>query len=88
MEMLNLLLKKYGPTMDMSDLGECLKQSPRTLINKISAGSMPIATWVEGRQRLAMTRDVATYLDTRACLARARERGECNALAYANRRAG
>lgn len=63
------LLEKYGPRLNVEQLGEVLGYAAGTIYNQISAGKFPVPTYTEGKMRLADYRDVATYLDE--CRARA-----------------
>jgi hypothetical protein len=70
---LDLLINKYGITLSLEQLGEVLKNTPKTLDNKIRLGTMPIPTFREGGRRLAFAKDVAIYLDRRYVDTRRRE---------------
>lgn len=65
------LLEKYGPRLNLEQLGEVLDLSVNTIYNQMSAGTFPVPTYKEG-QRYADYRDVATYLDE--CRDRAKTR--------------
>lgn len=64
------LLEKYGPRLNVEHLAEVLGMAKGTIYNQISAQSFPVLTYVDGKQRWADYRDVATYLD--ACRDRAK----------------
>ncbi len=64
-----LLFDRYGPRLDMAQLAEVMRVEERTLYNQISAGTCPIKTYREGRNRFADVRDVADYLDQARALA-------------------
>lgn len=64
------LLEKYGPRLDMEQLGEVLGRDQKTILNQISANCFGVPTYVDGRRRWADVRDVAEYFD--ACRTRAR----------------
>ncbi len=64
-----LLFDRYGPRLDMTQLAEVMRVEERTLYNQISAGTCPIKTYREGRNRFADVRDVADYLDQARALA-------------------
>ncbi len=62
---LDYLLKTYGPTLDMKQLAELLHISKKTIENRVSGGVFPIATYNEGRTRVASVESVAGYLQRR-----------------------
>jgi hypothetical protein len=64
---LDLLINKYGITLSLEQLGEVLKNTPKTLDNKIRLGTLPVPTFREGGRRLAFAQDVAEYLERRRC---------------------
>ena len=64
-----LLFDKYGPRLTAAQLAEFLHISVATLYNQASAGTCPVKTYVEGKQRFADVRDVAAYLDQVRALA-------------------
>jgi hypothetical protein len=64
-----LLFDRYGPRLDTVQLAEVMRVEERTLYNQISAGTCPIKTYREGRNRFADVRDVADYLDQARALA-------------------
>lgn len=63
------LLEKYGPRLDLEQLGQVLSRAKNTMYNQVSKGTLEVPTYLEGGKRFADYRDVATYLD--ACRARA-----------------
>jgi hypothetical protein len=64
-----LLFDRYGPRLDTAQLAEVMRVEERTLYTQISAGTCPIKTYREGRNRFADVRDVADYLDQARALA-------------------
>ncbi len=66
---LQLLFDKYGPTLTVVNLAECLHKKEGTVYNEIGSGKLPIATWREGGKRLCHTADVAKYIEMRADVA-------------------
>lgn len=62
---LDYLLSTYGPTLDMEQLAGLLHTSKKTIENRVSAGLFPIATYKEGRARVASAESIATYLQRR-----------------------
>jgi hypothetical protein len=63
------LLEKYGPRLNVEQLGQVLGLAAGTIYNQIGKGSFAIPTYVDGKARFADYRDVADYLDQ--CRARA-----------------
>jgi len=57
------LLDKYGPRLDMEQLASVLVLDAGTLLNQVSAGTLQVKTYRDGRKRFADYRDVAEYLD-------------------------
>ncbi len=57
------LLEKYGPRLNVEQLGEVLGLDPRTIHNQISAQTFAIPTYVDGKRRYADVRDVAGHFD-------------------------
>jgi predicted DNA-binding transcriptional regulator AlpA len=64
------LLEKHGPRLTMDQLAVELGVARNTVYNQVSAGTFPVATYVDGGKRWADARDVAAYFD--ACRARAK----------------
>lgn len=64
------LLEKYGPRLNVEQLSEVLGLAAGSIYNQVSAGRFPVPTYVDGKQRWADYRDVASYLDS--CRDRAR----------------
>jgi len=66
-EMIDIIVDKYGPRLNTSDLALALRKSPEYIRNWISAGTFPIKTYKESETqsapRYADARDVAEYLD-------------------------
>lgn len=67
--MVVLMIEKYGPRMNMTQLAAMMEIAETTLYNQISAGTCPIPTYREGKARFADVRDVAKYLDDARALA-------------------
>lgn len=65
MSLLNhaFLFERYGPRLTMEQLADLMGLEMQTLYNQISAGTCPVPTYREGKQRFADVRDVAEYLD-------------------------
>jgi len=57
------LLDRYGARITMKELAEVLKVSPRTVTNKLSAGSLGIPTYYDSG-RFVKAEDLAIYLDS------------------------
>lgn len=57
------LLDKYGPRLDMEQLGEVLGRDQKTILNQISANCFSVPTYIDGRKRWADFRDVAEHLE-------------------------
>ena len=65
------MTEKYGRArLTMDELAAELGWARNTVYNQVSAGTFPVATYVDGGRRWADVRDVASYLD--ACRARAK----------------
>lgn len=64
-----MIAERYGLRLDMDQLAEVLRVEKKTLYNQISAGSCPIKTYTEGRNRWADHRDVAEHFDAMRALA-------------------
>ncbi len=60
-----LLLEKYGPTLDMEQLGEVLHIEKDTVENRRMAGKLGIPTFKLAGPRLVYVEDVAKYLEDR-----------------------
>lgn len=58
-------IERHGIRADLDALAGILDTTPATIRRKISDGSFPIPTYVDGGRRWADTRDVAAYLDQR-----------------------
>lgn len=58
-----LLLDSYGPRLNIEQLATVLGISKGAVYNQISAGSFPIATYVDGGKRWADSRDVADHFE-------------------------
>lgn len=59
------MLDKYGPTMTLDQLSECIHIEPSTMLNQIGAGRFQFHSWKEGRQRLVATEEVAQYIESK-----------------------
>ena len=57
------LMKTYGPTLNMEQLARLLHTSKKTIENRVSGGLFPIATYREGRTRVASAESIAAYLE-------------------------
>lgn len=64
-----LVAEQYGIRLDIETLGKAVGMKPGSIHNAISAGSFPIATYVDVGKRWADYRDVAAHID--ACRERA-----------------
>lgn len=58
-----LIAEKYGLRLDMTQLATVLNVEKGTLYNKVSAGTCPVPTYVDGGKRFADYRDVAKHFD-------------------------
>lgn len=58
------LAEKYGLRLDVKQLGEVLGISPGTVLNRISANTFRIPTYIDNGKRYADYRDVANHFDT------------------------
>lgn len=58
-----LMLERYGPRLDISQLAAVLSVEKKTLYNKISTGTCPVKTYLDCGQRWADARDVAEHFD-------------------------
>ena len=68
------LFEKYGVRLSVAELAAELKLGKGTVRNRLSSGSLPIRTYLDGGLRFADFRDVAAYLDD--CRSRASAQGE------------
>ncbi len=59
------LFERYGCRMDLDALARELGWSKGTIYNMLSAGTFPVKTYLDGKQRFADFQDVAAYLDTK-----------------------
>lgn len=57
------IAEKYGLRLDMQQLAAVLNIEKATLYNKVSAGTCPVPTYVDGGKRFADYRDVAKHFD-------------------------
>lgn len=58
-----IVAEKYGLRLSMEQLAEVLAVEKTTLYNKVSAGTCPVPTYVDGNKRWADHRDVAKHFD-------------------------
>jgi DNA-directed RNA polymerase specialized sigma24 family protein len=63
------LLEKYGLRLGVPQLAEVLGIKEQTVHHRISQGTLGIHTYVDGKQRWADVRDVATYFDDKRAAA-------------------
>lgn len=60
------LLRRYGPTLTITEVAQALNRSRQTVYNRISRGTFPIRSTEDGaRGRRFDYRDVARYLEQR-----------------------
>jgi predicted DNA-binding transcriptional regulator AlpA len=57
------IIERYGLRLNMAQLADLLGVKRRTILNRISAGTFPIPTYLDGAMRYADHRDVAEHLD-------------------------
>lgn len=55
--------EKYGLRLDVSQLAQVLGISPGTVLNRISANTFGIPTYIDNGKRYADYRDVAAHFD-------------------------
>lgn len=58
-----IVAERYGPRLTVEQLAGVLGISKGAVHNQISAGTFPIATYLDGGKRWADFRDVAEHLD-------------------------
>lgn len=58
-----LVFDKYGPRLNVEQLAEVLGLSKGAIYNQISAGTIPVKTYLDAGKRWADFRDVAEYFD-------------------------
>lgn len=58
-----MVAEMYGLRLDIGQLAEVLDIEKTTLYNKISAGTCPVLTYIDGGKRYADHRDVAEHFD-------------------------
>lgn len=68
--MVAMIVEKYGPRLNVEQLGEIFDLEPNEIYRQVSRGTFPVVTYVDGSKRFADCRDVAAYLD--ACREAAR----------------
>ncbi len=57
------IIERYGLRLNMGQLADLLGVKRGTILNRISAGTFPIPTYLDGAMRYADHRDVAEHLD-------------------------
>jgi predicted DNA-binding transcriptional regulator AlpA len=57
------VFEHYGPRLDMDQLATVLCIAKSTLYNQISAGTLPVKTYLVGKNRFADYVHVAEHLD-------------------------
>ncbi len=57
------LLDRYGLRLSMDQLAEVIGLEKQTVMNRVSKGTLGIATYLDGKHRWADVRDVAAYFD-------------------------
>jgi len=63
------LLDRYGLRLSMDQLAEVMGLEKQTIMNRVSKGTLGIATYVDGKHRWADVRDVAAYFDEKRAAA-------------------
>lgn len=58
-----IVAERYGLRLDMAQLAAVLDIEKTTLYNKVSNGTCPVKTYVDGGKRYADHRDVAAHFD-------------------------
>lgn len=58
-----IVAEKYGARLGMDQLAEVLRISKGTLYNQVSAGTLPVKTYLDGGKRYADFVHVAEHLD-------------------------
>jgi hypothetical protein len=58
-----MIVERYGVTLNTDQLAELLHMGKKSVTNSISADRFPITTFKAGKYRLAHASDVASYLD-------------------------
>jgi predicted DNA-binding transcriptional regulator AlpA len=58
-----MIFERYGPRLGMEELASVLGVSKATIYNQVSAGALPVKTYLDGGRRFADYRDVASHLD-------------------------
>lgn len=58
-----LIAERYGPRLGVAQLAEVLGVSKGSVYNQISAGTLPVHTYVDQGKRWADYRDVAEHLE-------------------------
>lgn len=64
------IFERYGPRLNVDQLAEIFGLRPASIRNAISAGTFPVATYVDGVRRFADYRDVAAHIDAKRAEAR------------------
>lgn len=57
------VVERYGLRLDMEQLATVLGIAKSTLYNQISAGTLPVKTYLDGGKRFADYQHVAEHLD-------------------------
>lgn len=57
------VVEKYGLRLDVSQLAQVLGITPGTVLNRISANTFDIPTYIDNGKRYADYRDVAEHFD-------------------------
>ena len=62
MQMLDILMEKYGPFMDLTELADLFKLKKESLYQQIYQGKLDIAHIKRGKKYLFPTHEVSKYL--------------------------
>jgi predicted DNA-binding transcriptional regulator AlpA len=57
------IIERYGLRLNVGQLADLLGVKRGTILNRVSAGTFPIPTYLDGAMRYADHRDVAEHLD-------------------------
>lgn len=58
-----IVAEKYGLRLTMDQLADALGIATNTIYNQVASGKLKVKTYLDGKQRWADYRDVASYLD-------------------------
>jgi predicted DNA-binding transcriptional regulator AlpA len=58
------IFERYGPRLSMQQLADVLGVAKGTLYNRVSAGTCPVTTYLDGGARFADYRAVAEHIDS------------------------